>query len=377
MEIDADFDGGSIRVVSHDDVSAELHLVPDSASDHMQWFSFRATVEPKKRVDFRITNAGEATYAGAWEDYRVVASTDGESWFRVPTEYEDGVLSFGHEPDASLVHYAYFAPYPWERHLALLERADASPLVRLERVGTSVEGRPMTLVVFGDEGDEDDDKRRVWINARQHPGETGAEWFMEGVIERLLDADDPVTRALLEKACFYLVPNMNPDGGVLGNHRTNAAGKDLNRQWDAPDEDESPEVFHVRAKMQQIGCDLFLDVHADEQNPYVFAAGCEGNPGYTERIDALEDLFMESLVELDTDFQRTYGYDRDDPGEGDLSAAANWVGEAFDCLSLTLEMPFKDNANRPDEAEGWSPARAKNLGRTTLESVLVCLDTVR
>lgn len=375
IAIDADFDGGSIAVVGADEVSVDLALVPDNASEHMQWFSFRAKLKPRARARFRITNAGDATYANAWEGYRVVASEDGEAWFRVPTEFDGDVLSFEHEGRGPLVHFAYFAPYPWARHEALLERAAASPIARVETIGRSVEGRPMSLVVVGD--DQDDDKRRIWINARQHPGETGAEWFMEGAIERLLDVADPVTRALLEKACFYLVPNMNPDGGVRGNHRTNAAGKDLNRKWDAPDEDESPEVWSVRQRLEEIGCDLFLDVHADEQNPYVFAAGCEGNPGYSERIDELEDAFMDSLVELDTDFQREYGYDRDDPGDGDLSAAANWVGEEHDCLALTLEMPFKDNANDPDAEQGWSPDRAKHLGRTTLEAVLVCADTLR
>jgi murein tripeptide amidase MpaA len=31
----------------------------------------------------------------------------------------------------------------------------------------------------------------VWIIAQQHPGEHMAEWFMEGVIERLQQDGDP------------------------------------------------------------------------------------------------------------------------------------------------------------------------------------------
>src|SRR5262249_5429615 len=120
--------------------------------------------------------------------------------------------------------------------------------------------------------------------------------------------------------------------------------------------------------------DLFLDIHGDERNPYVFAAGCEGNPSYDERIDGLEDMFMESLIALDPDFQREYGYERDAPGAGDLTTAGNWVGERFGCLSLTLEMPFKDDANHPDPEVGWSPSRAKRFGKNVLESVYVCLD---
>lgn len=52
--------------------------------------------------------------------------------------------------------------------------------------------------------------RKVWAIARQHPGETMAEWFMEGYIERLLDESDPVARAIRRDATFYCVPNMNP-----------------------------------------------------------------------------------------------------------------------------------------------------------------------
>ena len=33
----------------------------------------------------------------------------------------------------------------------------------------------------------------VWIIARQHPGESMAEWFVEGLLERLIDEADPVT----------------------------------------------------------------------------------------------------------------------------------------------------------------------------------------
>ena len=36
---------------------------------------------------------------------------------------------------------------------------------------------------------------QVWLYARQHPGETMAEWWMEGALERLLDDADPVDPA--------------------------------------------------------------------------------------------------------------------------------------------------------------------------------------
>ena len=84
---------------------------------------------------------------------------------------------------------------------------------------------------------------QVWLYARQHPGETMAEWWMEGALERLLDEADPVARRLREKATFHIVPNMNPDGSFRGHLRTNAVGTNLNREWHAPSLEKSPEVL--------------------------------------------------------------------------------------------------------------------------------------
>ncbi|VFT05201.1 peptidase M14, carboxypeptidase A [Pseudomonas aeruginosa] len=120
-----------------------------------------------------------------------------------------------------------------------------------------------------------DSHLKLWVIAQQHPGEHMAEWFMEGLIERLQRPDDTEMQRLLEKADLYLVPNMNPDGAFHGNLRTNAAGQDLNRAWLEPSAERSPEVWFVQQEMKRHGVDLFLDIHGDEEIPHVFAAGCE------------------------------------------------------------------------------------------------------
>lgn len=376
MQIDASFDGGNVEVIrAKDPARVELAIRHDTnAPDFRQWFSFRTRGVAQKDCRIALVNAGECTYPDAFEGYRACASYDGRRWFRVPTTFDGKQLVIEHRPHGDTVHYSYFAPYPWERHERLIRRAKRVPWIRGVELGKSVQGRPMNLLVVGEESD---DKRNVWIIARQHPGETMGEWFAEGVVERLLDDGDPIFEPLLSRAVLYVVPNMNPDGGVLGNLRANAAGVNLNRAWMEPNEKESPEVLAVRMAMEKTGVDLFIDVHGDERNPYCFLAGCEGNEGYDERIRFLENLFEQSLLQANSDFQDEYGYPRDEPGGGDLRTAGNWVGETFDCLSWTLEMPFKDNANHPDERAGWSPERSIHLGHSTLESVVECLDALR
>lgn len=374
MEIDWNFDGGSIEVLGGTSGRrVELAIEADSASSHRQWFCFEARGKARTPRTFAIVNASDATYPDAFEDYAVMATYDRRRWFRVPTTFDGETLEFLHAPRTDLVRYAYFATYPLSRHERLLRRAGRSPSGRVEVLGKTPQGRDVSLVVVGEEAPG---RPRIWITARQHPGETMAEWFMEGLCERLCDEDDEQIAELLSQAVFYLVPNVNPDGSFLGNLRTNALGIDLNRTWNAPVA-EGPEVRVIRDRMLREGVDLFLDIHGDERNPYCFLAGCEGNPGYSDRIERLELLFEQSLCAFNADFQDEYKYPRDDPGEGDLRCASNYVGEIFDCLSFTLEMPFKDNANEPDELAGWSPERSMRLGESVLDSVAVCVEHLR
>ena len=52
-----------------------------------------------------------------------------------------------------------------------------------------------------------------------------------------------------------------------------------------------------------------------------------------------------------------------------MTMCTSQVAERFDCLAMTLEMPFKDNADLPDADVGWSPARCHNLGAGVLHAI--------
>ena len=373
MQISFTFDAGAIEVVRLDDpADIHLRLRKDNAADFHQWFHFRLTGAAGKPVRMVFENAATAAYPDGWRDYRCVASYDRQHWFRIAsTRYERGELIVEHTPECDSVYYAYFEPYSHERHLDLVARAEQSPHALVRRLGSTVDGRDLDLVVVGDEvSDEVPGRAPIWIIARQHPGETMAEWFVEGLLERLLDGADPVARTLREQALLYIVPNMNPDGAVRGNLRTNAAGRNLNREWRAPDPVASPEVFLVRAEMERTGCALFLDIHGDETLPYVFFSTAEEVPGFTAEAGAAQARFVETLLAVSPDFQTEEGYKPGRFGEELLTLASKWVANHFGCVSLTLEMPFKDNAILPDAEVGWNGARSKCLGAAMLIPIL-------
>ncbi|WP_374351823.1 M14-type cytosolic carboxypeptidase [Chitinimonas sp.] len=369
------FDSGAVDVVSlADQRDIQLNIRPDNAAEFAQWFHFRLQGCAGLPVTMRFLNAGQSAYPKGWEGYRAVASYDRQHWFRVPTSFDGKEMKVTMTPMAQSVYLAYFEPYSHERHLDLIGFANEHDNVEVQCLGQTLDGRDMELLVIGEPAEG---KRKVWLIARQHPGETMAEWFVEGFLERILDGDDPVSRKLLEQCVFYVVPNMNPDGAARGNLRTNAAGANLNREWQSPTMERSPEVFLVRQKMLEVGVDLCLDAHGDENLPYNFVAGCEGNPGYTARIEALEEAFKAAWLATSPDFQTEYGYERDAKGEANLTLATNWVGQEFDCLAYTIEMPFKDNANLPDEEYGWSGERSKKLGAGVLLPVLAVVGKLR
>ncbi|HCY01196.1 MAG TPA: hypothetical protein DG754_13750, partial [Bacteroidales bacterium] len=317
MKISSNFDSGNIEIINaekHDNI--RLKIRTDYYSDTLQWFYFRLHGAEGFPCTMHIENAGEVSYPEGWPGYKVYASYDRLTWFCVPTSYTDGVLSFEHTPIENSMFFAYSPPYTYDQHLDMVSAAQLSPLCVVQFLGETVEGRDIDLLVVGEPSEN---KRKIWMIARQHPGEPQAEWFTQGVIERLLDENDPVSRTLLSKAVFYIVPNMNIDGSISGNLRVNASGRNLNREWKNPDESLSPEVYFVRKKMEETGVDMFFDIHADEGLPYAFASGIEGIPSYDDRLKWLQENFTAKWAEYTPDFQTEQGYPKNEPGTANLN----------------------------------------------------------
>lgn len=367
MFISANFDSGNARLISCEDASnIVLEIETDSGSNFYQWFHFRLTGAAKEDCRIQIINAGGAAYPAGFENYQAVFSYDRECWTRVPTSLVDGTLTISHTPEFDSVYYAYFAPFSQERHHSLIAKANQSPYVTYSRLGATIDGQDIDLLTISCATVRRSEKKICWLTARQHPGETMAEWWMEGFLETLLDTDNAVSRTLLERCEFHIIANMNPDGSRRGHLRTNAIGINLNREWDNPSMEKSPEVFLVAEKMKETGVDFMLDVHGDEALPFNFIAGAEGISSWNEDKQKQLDFYKKTLMELCPDFQIEKGYPPAAPGKANLALCTNQVAHTYDCLAMTLEMPFKDTVNTPDPNFGWSPNRCKKLAEACL-----------
>jgi murein tripeptide amidase MpaA len=344
------------------------------------------------KVRYVIENAGNASFATAYHGYSTFVTTQStpflpDSWTRTcdTSVSNDGSLTWTHvhgNNGSNGAYFAYFPPYSYERHLGLIARcgeagAKSSGLCSVQTLGQTLMGREIDCVTVGT------GLLTCWIICRQHPGETMASFYVEGLLNRLLGLDDedensgPINDEVVKRAIdmftFHIVPNVNPDGSAAGYLRTNAAGSNLNREWAtvrddyiAPTLDKSPEVLYILRQMDKTGVDAFLDIHGDEALPFNFLSGSEGMSVWGPRLKALHGAFLASYERTNTDMQGRVSYDPDEPGEGMHNICSNSIAERFDCFSGTLEMPFKELINNKNEL-GWGPERARRLGASVLE----------
>lgn len=370
--IDAGFDSGNIDVLGIDGATARLAIRRDNASDFFQWFHFRVSAPAGEEVVLKLTGLNASAYPGGWPDYDACVSEDRAYWARAASTYDKdedgGTLTIRYLPAGGVFWVAYFAPYSMERHHDLIAEAASTEGVDYVRLGTTLDGQPIDCLEMG-EG-----STQVWLYARQHPGETQAEWWMEGALECLTDPADPVARALRAKCRLHIVPNCNPDGSRRGHLRTNAVGTNLNREWAEPTPERSPEVLAIRNRMDATGVDFAMDVHADEAIPAVFLAGFEGIPSWKEEQGDGFYRYQRILDRRTPDFQTKLGYPKAPAGRANLTMSTNQLAERFGAVSMTLEMPYKDLADFPEPEQGWSPERCKLLGRECLAALVEWLE---
>ena len=370
--IDAAFDSGNIDVLGIEGATARLAIRRDNESEFFQWFHFRVVASAGEEVVLKLTGLNASAYPGGWPDYNACVSEDRAFWARAASSFDKdedgGTLTIRYLPASDVFWVAYFAPYSMERHYDLIAEAAGCEGVDLVRLGTTLDGQPLDCLELG-EG-----TTQVWLYARQHPGETQAEWWVEGVLECLTDPADPVARALRAKCRIHIVPNCNPDGSRRGHLRTNAVGTNLNREWAEPTPERSPEVLAIRNRMDQTGVDFAIDAHADEAIPAVFLAGFEGIPAWTEAQGEGYYRYQRILDRRTPDFQTKLGYPKAAPGRANLSMSTNQLAQRFGAVAMTLEMPYKDLADFPEPEQGWSPERCKLLGRDCMAALVEWLE---
>lgn len=204
---------------------------PNRAAGHIH-FLLHAETGKRLTMEFQnlenVWNGRPGSVAGELKS--VVVSENGREWKSVETQaFTNNRVQLTIEMPGPQLYVARVEPYRISDLDRLLASIRTNRLVTVEAIGTTVEGRGLEIVRVG----RADAPHRVFLRARAHPWESGGNWVVQGLIQRLLSGDEAACR-LLAHTCVYVMPMANKDGVARGMTRFNLRGKDLNRNWDKP-----------------------------------------------------------------------------------------------------------------------------------------------
>ncbi|KAJ8413913.1 hypothetical protein AAFF_G00065110 [Aldrovandia affinis] len=227
-------------------------------------------------------------------------------------------MTFQHKDD--VCYFAYHYPYTYstlKMHLQKLESLRTPQIylqqdVLCETLGGN--GCPvLTITAMPDSPAADHicqfrNRPYVFLTSRVHPGETNASWVMKGTLEFLMSSS-PTAQSLREAYIFKIVPMLNPDGVINGNHRCSLSGEDLNRQWLNPNAELHPTIYHTKGLLQYLSAIqrapmVYCDYHGHSRKKNVFMYGCsiketvwQTNASATS-CDLQEDLGYRTLPKI-------------------------------------------------------------------------------
>jgi Zinc carboxypeptidase/Cytosolic carboxypeptidase N-terminal domain len=343
----------------------------DCNSTDRQWFFFAVEDANGMELELSLRNINGTNMPGAWPYCRPVFSTDeGKTWSRIAEtgicDYDANQFTFRHQFSSNRELVAVHYPYSNTHCMTRIEAWSKHPLVQTNVIGKSMEGRPIHRLMVSD-GGSNEGKKGIWVTTRNHAAESPGSFVMDGFIDFLL-SEDPVAKALRGLAVINLVPMINPDGNVAGHYRDNMAGVNLNRVWDSPNAETSPEVLAVTDAVAQWveqgnPYDFYIDFHADSaaREHYAFhPTRCQ----LEGQLDNPEEYYKETVRFLNlvagdcADFLPGKGASfMDQPG-----VSYQFMRNQYKVLSLTPEGGYNEVTHGANSATLLNPKRHRAVG---------------
>ncbi|XP_030423585.1 cytosolic carboxypeptidase 1 isoform X2 [Gopherus evgoodei] len=321
LKFNSKFESGNLRkVIQIRKNEYDLILNSDINSNHYhQWFYFEVSgMRPGIGYRFNIINCEKSNsqfnYGMQPLMYSVQEALNSRPWWtRVGTDicyYKNHfarssiaaggqkgksyytitfTVNFPHKDD--VCYFAYHYPYTYSTlrmHLQKLESMHNPQQIyfRQDTLCETLSGNSCPLVTITAMPESNyfehicqfRNRPYIFLSARVHPGETNASWVMKGTLEYLM-SNNPTAQSLRESYIFKIVPMLNPDGVINGNHRCSLSGEDLNRQWQNPNPDLHPTIYHAKGLLQYLAAIkrlplVYCDYHGHSRKKNVFMYGC-------------------------------------------------------------------------------------------------------
>ncbi|XP_037536287.1 cytosolic carboxypeptidase 1 [Nematolebias whitei] len=344
LKFNSQFESGNLRkAVQIRKYEYDLVLNSDINSNHYhQWFYFEVSgMRVGTSYRFNIVNCEKSNsqfnYGMQVLMYSVQEAISGRPcWVRTGTDicyyknhfarssiaaggqkgksYYTTTFSINFTQKDDVCYFAYHYPYTYstlKMHLSKLEDLRTPQIyLRQDVLCETLGGNdcPLLTITAMPESKSSDhicqfrNRPLIFLSARVHPGETNASWVMKGTLEFLMGSS-PLAASLREAYIFKIVPMLNPDGVINGNHRCSLSGEDLNRQWQNPNPELHPTIYHTKSLLQYLAYTqkaplVFCDYHGHSRKKNVFMYGCS----------VKETVWQSNISASSSDLQEDLGY---------------------------------------------------------------------
>ncbi len=365
LTVSADFDGGSARVESINQVARVVRFRPEPYPDRgwAYWWYMRVDgIRPGETITLDV-GGKHGRFA---HPEQAAFSLDGKTWKQTPRgERVKERIVYRVQVDADKAWFAWGPPFLPADASALVEGlASERPHADAFELCESREGRSVPGLRIKGERSAGSTRFGVWIQARQHAWECGASWVARGLVEWLL-SDDPRAGALRARADVTVIPLMDVDSAAMGAGGKAQKPHDHNRDWAKPQ--HWPEVSGAMAEIvrlhEEIGLDLFVDLHSPGMyNPETFYLTSPGSEKSKEGRRNLARFIDASKAEMTGPLGLSVEQQAAGPRyTNDWRAMSqNWVTARTSgrALAFTLEAAWN---NQGSTAEGYM-ALGRQLG---------------
>jgi hypothetical protein len=140
----------------------------------------------------------------------------GGKWSSIAGSWQDGkTFSISQRFEGDIAYVAMKYPLTPTLQQRLLDVYAANPKARVVEAAKSKGGRPIRVVIIGDDSTADLTKPCVLIYGREHANEQDPGWVVDGATRFLL-SDAPEASVIRQRCTFLLLPLLDVDGAAAG-----------------------------------------------------------------------------------------------------------------------------------------------------------------
>ncbi|KAM6383729.1 cytosolic carboxypeptidase 3 isoform 3-T3 [Alca torda] len=303
---EARFESGNLqKVVKVNEFEYQLTLRTDLyTSRHTQWYYFQVS-NMQAGMPYRFTIVNFTNRNSLYKrGLRPLLYSEADAkkhkvgWRRTGNEikyYKNNAGQGGHQyfsltwtlqfpHDLDTCYFAHCYPYTYsnlqEYLVAISKDPVKSTFCKIHILCHSLAGNIVYVLTITNppESGKGTERKAVILTARVHPGETNSSWIMKGFLDYIL-GDSGAAQLLRDSFVFKVVPMLNPDGVIVGNHRCSLTGQDLNRKYRSNGKKCYPSIWYTRNMIKRVMGErdvfLYCDIHGHNVKKNVFMYGCE------------------------------------------------------------------------------------------------------